>query len=558
MDSRASMMRAAWVARMVQLGTLPILLISIVNIVEFYPKNGTGWSWALGCAALNFFLCVTCLSLSFTRWFTRNWLSVVCFLLTALVASKTVLGISARDPMLLFVSSILLMAGTGSILPWPVRVQVYFDLMCLAAWTIQSLWLPSLDGNGLYEIAALLTAMLVSWFTCYARDSFVRAHEKSERIIRDSEGALRQIFDANTDAIALIDFETRYIVDVNEQFVRLSGFRRDEVVGKTTDGLNLWADPAIEKEFARRIQEDHSVKNMEISYRTKDGRIVPCLVSSVIVVVHGRPCVMTLARDVTELRESQEKLRESEEKFRLIFEASRDAITVVRASDARFLDVNRQFTRVSGFTREEVIGRTTVELGVWTLPGVPEQRLAVIKALNERGYVDGVEIPTRIRSGAIISVQMSLAAVKLAGENCYIAVGRDISTVKAAEQKIHDSEATLRRIFDAGLDCMSIIEVATGNYLNVNESFCRDTGFRREEVIGSNFFKLGLWPDEEEWTHFTETLVMAGEIRNQRVTFRMKDGTLVPYLLSAVQCELSGKQCYISTARDISTIEEAE
>jgi PAS domain S-box-containing protein len=356
----------------VRFGTLPVLIISLLNIVEFY---GPRWSWPLGCAWFNCLLSVSCLSLTFTRWFSRNWLPVVGFLLTALIASKTVLGISGQEPMLLFVSLILLMVGTGSILPWPTRVQVSFNLVCLAAWTIQSLWVPSLDGKGPFKMAGLLTAVTVSWFTCYARDRFVREHQKSERIVRESEGALRQIFDANTDAITLIDFETRHIVDVNEQFVRLSGFRRDEVVGKTTDGLNVWADPAIEKEFGRRIQTDGSVTNMEVSYRVKDGRIVPCLVSSVIIVVHGKRCVMTLARDVTELRESQEKLRESEEKFRLIFESSRDSVMVTRASDARISDVNSQFIRLSGFTREEVIGRSPLELGMWT---VPEQRLAVV------------------------------------------------------------------------------------------------------------------------------------------------------------------------------------
>ncbi len=554
-DSRASMMRAAWVARMVQLGTLPILLISIVNIVEFYPKNGARWSWALGCALVNFFLSFTCLSLSFTRWFSRNWLPVVCFLLTALIASKTVLGITSRDPMLLFVSSILLMAGTGSMLPWPTRVQVYFDLMCLAAWSIQSLWLPAVDGNRPYEAAALLTAMIVSLFTCYARDSFVTAHEKSNQTIKESEGALRQIFDANTDCISLIDRETRRIFDVNEQFIHLSGFRRDELIGGTTDDLNVWPDPKVEEEFMRRIVTDGRVTNMEANIRTKDGRIVPCLLSSVIVVIRGRTYVMTLTRDVTELRKSQEKLRESEEKFRLIFEASRDAMMVTKVSDSRVSDLNSQFLRLSGFTREELIGRTSLELGMWA---VPEQRVALLKSLTERGYIDDLEMLTRIRSGQVVPVLVSAVAVKLAGEDCYIWVARDISMMKAAEQKIRDSEATQRRIFDAGLDCMSIVEMATGNYLDVNESFCRETGFRRDEVIGSNFFNLGLWPDEREWTHFTESLVMTGEIRNQRVTHRTKDGTLVPYLLSAVQCELWGKLCCISTARDVSTIKAAE
>ena len=139
------------------------------------------------------------------------------------------------------------MVGSGSILPWSKRVQLTFILMCLAAFAIQTFWVPSLDGLGLYKAMSLLTATAMSYFTCYLRDRFVREHDESERLIRESERALRQIFDANTDSIMLIDFETSHILDVNEQFVRLSGFRRDEVVGKTTIEINLWADPAPKK-----------------------------------------------------------------------------------------------------------------------------------------------------------------------------------------------------------------------------------------------------------------------------------------------------------------------
>jgi PAS domain S-box-containing protein len=475
-DSRASTMRDEWVGRMVQFGAVPILIAATLNIVAFHQPSGFRWSWALGCAWFNLLVSVSALSLSFTKSFTRNWRPVAFFLLIALITSNTVLGTLGQEPMLLFISLILLMVGTGSILPWSRRVQLTFIVLCLAAFAIQTFWVPSLDGLGPYKVMSLLTAAAMSYFTCYLRDRFVREHDESERIIRESERALRQIFDANTDSIMLIDFETSEILDVNEQFVRLSGFGRDEVVGKTTIEINLWTDPALKKEFLRLIRKDHCAKNLEVSFRTKDGKTIPCLLSSVIVMLHGRPCVMTLTRDVTELRESQQKLRESEEKFRLIFEASRDCIMVTRASDTRISDVNHQFIKLSGFTREDVIGSTALELGMWT---VPEDRFEVLKGLTEHGYVDGLETVTRTRAGAFVPVQVSVVAVKLAGEDYYIVVGRDISAIKEAEQKIRDSAATQRRIFDASVDWMSIIDMATGDYLDVNESFARATGHQR-------------------------------------------------------------------------------
>ena len=100
--------------------------------------------------------------------------------------------------------------------------------------------------------------------------------------------------------------------------------------------------------------------------------------------------------------------------------------------------------------------------------------------------------------------------------------------------------------------------MGTGDYLDVNESFARATGYTREEIVGSNFYKLGLWPDEAAWAPFTEALITASEVRNYPATFRMKDGHLVRSLISAVQCELWGKRCCISSARDISDLSVAQ
>jgi PAS domain S-box-containing protein len=554
-DSRNSTMGDEWVARMVRFGATPILIAALLNIVEFQGANGSVSSWALRCAWFNFFLALTTLSLTFTKRFIRSWQGAAFFILSALLASNTVLGTLGGQPKLLFISLILLMVGTGSILPWPRRVQVAFIALCVGAYVTQTFWVPSLDGLGPYKLMSLLTAAAMSYFTCHVRGRFVREHEDSARLIGESEAALRQIFDANTDGITLIDSATRRIEDVNARFLSISGFRREEVIGRTTDELNVWTDPAIEQEFIRCIQRDGSITNMDVSFRGSDGRIIPSLLSSVTIVIHGKPCVMTLARDISDLRRSQEKLRESEEKFRLIFEASRDAVIVTRVSDSRVSDVNHQFIQLSGFTREEVMDRTSQELGLWL---VPEQRVVFLEHLRERGFVDGLEISLRNRSGQVVPVLMSAVVVKLAGEDHNLSVVRDISRLREAEQKIRESEATQRRIFNASLDWMSIIDMGTGDYLDVNESFVNGIGYRREEIIGSNFVKLGVWPDEEEWMHLSENLVMTGEVRNQRVTFRTRDGTLVPCLVSAVQCELWGKKCCISTARDITELNQAQ
>ncbi len=554
-DSQASTRREAEIARMVRFGAAPILVAALLNIFQFARPTGWVWSWALACACFNCLLGASSLALSFVERVIRQWRPFTFLTLTGLVVSDTVLGTLGHQPKLLFISLILLMVGTGSLLPWPIRLQTCFDLVCLTAWAARLFQIPALDGAEVYNLFALTTAAGLSYFTSWMRERFVREYEESARTIQESETALRQMFDANTDGIALVDAATRRVQDVNQHFLRMSGFLREEVIGKTSDELNVWTDAMVAEEVRRRLQVEGNVSNVEVTFRFKSGREVPCLLSLVHVVINGRQSVMMVARDVSDLRRSQDKLRESEEKFRLIFESSRDAIVLTRAADGSILEVNEHFIRLLGFTRDDAVGRTFLALGLWALP---EQRATFIEALINPGYLDDYEVSMRKRDGKIIPVLTSAVTVKLAGEDCYLGIVRDISALKEAEQKIRESEASLRRIFDAGIDGMTISEIATGNYLDVNAAFLQISGYAREEVIGSNFFKLGLWPDQKEWTQFVDTLVFTGEVRNQPCTFRRRDGTLSPCLISAIKCEVWGKVCCIATTRDITILVEAQ
>src|SRR5579871_3424894 len=196
-DSRISTLHDEWVAGMLRFGSAPILVAALLNIFEFYYVRRQRFSWALGCAFFNAFLAGGTLSLTFTGWFNKNWRPTTFLILVALLSSNTVLGTLGGEARLLFISSILLMVGTGSLLPWPRRFQIYFNLLCLLAFAIQSAWIPSPEGMGAYKLVSLITAASLSWFTRYVRDRFVREHEESEQIVRESERTLRQMFDAD-------------------------------------------------------------------------------------------------------------------------------------------------------------------------------------------------------------------------------------------------------------------------------------------------------------------------------------------------------------------------
>jgi PAS domain S-box-containing protein len=123
-------------------------------------------------------------------------------------------------------------------------------------------------------------------------------------------------------------------------------------------------------------------------------------------------------------------LRKSETLYRSIFESSPDAISISRASDDLYLDINEGFTRITGYSRDEVVGRTSRELQIWVNPGDRKQLAA---ALKERGEATNMEFPFRIKSGEIVWGLLSSALVAIGDELHIQSVIRDITTLKAAQ-----------------------------------------------------------------------------------------------------------------------------
>src|SRR5208337_2691536 len=97
----------------------------------------------------------------------------------------------------------------------------------------------------------------------------------------------------------------------------------------------------------------------------------------------------SFARDITERKQAERELRESEETFRRIFEASTDAITINTFPGAKYVAVNEEFVKLSGYSRDEAIGRTTTELGIWANR---DDAKMTVKELEEKGIVRDLEV----------------------------------------------------------------------------------------------------------------------------------------------------------------------
>ncbi|MGH8014306.1 MAG: PAS domain S-box protein [Candidatus Binataceae bacterium] len=296
----------------------------------------------------------------------------------------------------------------------------------------------------------------------------VAERKVAELRAQQSEAALRRIFETSPDAIAVTSSSEARLLHFNDEFVRISGFNRNELEGRLVRDLPIWVHREQQREYQGRLDRDGAVRNLEVDLRSKNGTVRPYLVSGAMVDLEGQPCLLTIAREISEyklarqqllvareelnaqvvaLRESQRQLRteiaereiarhkvqESEATLRKIFDTTLVAIAIVRKADGRFVGANREFLRIFDYRWEELRGRAFQDVTNWV---DREQLLAFARSLDNAGAIAEAEAEVRRKGGAVVPLQLSAAVVEIDGEPCVITISQDISRRKRIEREM--------------------------------------------------------------------------------------------------------------------------
>jgi PAS domain S-box-containing protein len=165
--------------------------------------------------------------------------------------------------------------------------------------------------------------------------------------------------------------------------------------------------------------------------RTERGEILGCIVSLV---------------DITRHKQAEEALRKSEEKFAQAFRSSPLAMTISTVAEGRFLEVNDSYTQLYGFTRDELIGHTTLELGIVS---DPDQRKESIRTFRENGGFRNYVLKTRTKTGQERHTVFNTEPIEIDGADCILSTIEDITERRLAEQALQESEERFRQLADA-------------------------------------------------------------------------------------------------------------
>lgn len=199
---------------------------------------------------------------------------------------------------------------------------------------------------------------------------------------------------------------------------------------------------------------------------------------------NGNPVRMLgIAIDITDRRRVEDALASSEEKFSKAFRESPMSITITRAKDHSYIDINETFEKYTGWRRDEVIGKTPFDIGLWV---DPEQRKSLVERVISHGTVRDLELRYRSKSGEERIALGSAEMIDIEGESCILSAIIDINDRKRTEDALRHKEAELREYEKAVEGAQEMITVLDREYRYVlaNRAYLSRRKLSREQVIG--------------------------------------------------------------------------
>jgi PAS domain S-box-containing protein len=430
-------------------------------------------------------------------------------------------------------------------------------------------------------LALAVLAAAVGWLVLLRR----RIRFQEERISglrREAElqQRYRALFDSLQDVYYRADLNG-ITQEISPSIERLVGFSPAERIGRPT--LELCADPAERDRLFAALMKDGAVIDYEMRLRHKNGGTVIVSLNARVVRNDSGQIIATegFLRDITArkqaeqaLRENQEQLnselerriaertaelRQSEERFGKAFNRNPAILSILRLPEARYIDVNETFLRTYGFTREEVLGRTSIELNLWQDPA---DRAALFDEVRAGHRIENRESHYRTKTGEPRIVLQSLESIMLGGDQCLLSVGQDITDNKRVQAALAEQEAHTRLIVDNALDAVITIDTA-GIIRGWNPQAEIIFGWTKDEVMGRELADTLIPPHYRQGhrrglQRYLET--GEGPVLNRRIelTALRKSGQEFPAELAITALRVGSGYAFSAFVRDITERRRAE
>jgi PAS domain S-box-containing protein len=386
---------------------------------------------------------------------------------------------------------------------------------------------------------------------------------REQAALREAEVKYQSLVEQIPAVVFLDDIdENETTLYMSPRIEELTGFTRAEWFADPLIWINN-IHPEDREKIAKedlRTHEQGEPFRQEYRFRRRDGRVIWIKEdTNLIRDKDGNPLYWQgILLDVTREKESQAAIEESEERFRRIFHASPIATCVVTLMDGRFLDANKAFLELTGTSLENLVGRTSLELGYWD--NMPNNgRKSFITRLHREKTIQGMEVRYDNVPGGPRDTLAFYELIELSGEPCVLAMFYDITEQKKAQRALQAERDFALQVLNTMGQGLTITG-RDGVLEYVNPAYAFMIGYSQDEMIGKQPADFTAAADLENLQE-QRKLRMRGVTSTYESTLVHKNGHEVPVMITGVprmqNNQISGTIAVITDLTEIKRTEES-
>jgi PAS domain S-box-containing protein len=340
-----------------------------------------------------------------------------------------------------------------------------------------------------------------------------------EKLRGAAEEKYRTLYDNSSDAIMLLD--EKGFFDCNNATLEIFGYSIKEDFLKMTpaqvspqyqrDGTDSYT--AASKKIAEALK--NGTNSFEWIHRRQNGENFSADILLTALNFKGKRILQATVRDISKRKQMENALHESEDKFEKAFLSSPQSLAITGLDSGLFMEVNDSFTKTLGYSRDEALGHTSLELGIWI---IPEDRIRFNNALQENGFVHNVEVEIQTKNGDATSMLVSAELIDVARKACVLHTFYDITERKRAETALRENEEKYHTLVENANEAIVVLQ--DGWIKFANRRATELTGYSQRELMIMPFQGFA-HPDDRNGVIENYKKRMKGEIVPGKYSFRI-------------------------------------
>ena len=413
---------------------------------------------------------------------------------------------------------------------------------------------------------------------------------KTETDLTWSEEKFSRLFRENPSLEAITDFSTGSLIDVNDAFIRTTGYTRDEVIGRSARELGIFIDHQDRERMADAIAKDGIIRNIETRIQTKNGEIRVLDFTGQHIRIADRDILFSQAVDITDRRRAEEALKKKNEELNASYEQIAAAQEELRSQLDELTQKQAALMQSEEKYRElaDLLPQMLFEIDrEFRIIYINHYALSLFR-ITENELESGVTIFDFIAPEDHDKVRQNAARITgtgpvVAGQ--YTAVRRDssrfpvlvyaspvfqhetltgfrgvvmdISGQKSLEDELRNREATFRKIFEMSPYPAAINSVPDYKFVAINKAFVEASGFTEEEVLGKNHLELGIISIPEA-AKLIARFAISNKLENVPLALTAKNGKRVHVIFSTVPITFENRPAILTITAEVTELRRIE